>query len=338
VQVTDSAGIVTTRPLSLAIGPVITFTTATPLQPNAVVGQPYTQQIAVTGGTPPYTFSQTGLSDGITLDATGKLAGTPQTLSVLSFTVTVTDVNQVSATQPYVLAVVAPTLPAPTIGGVTDTEPPAQQPGLSLQLANSYPLPLTGTITLTFTSAVGNIDDPAIQFSTGGRTANFTVPAGSTSAVFSTANFAVATGTVAGKITLTLTFQASGEDVTPQPAPIRVLTIPAQAPVITKVAARHTAGGIEVDVTGFSNSRDMASAAFQFQASAGTSLQASQVTVQVDPIFGAWYNDATSQQFGSQFTFTQPFTISGNAAGITNVSVTLTNKEGTSTAVSASVQ
>ncbi len=294
VQVTDSAGIVTTQPLSLAIGPVITFTTPSPLQPNAVVGQPYSQSIAVTGGTQPYTFSQTGLSDGITLDSTGKLAGTPQTLSVLSFTVTVTDVNQVSATQPYLLAVVAPTLPAPTIGGVTDNEPPAQQPGLSLQLANSYPLPLTGTITLTFASTVGNIDDPAIQFSTGGRTANFTVPAGS--------------------------------------------TIPAQAPVITKVAARHTAGGIEVDVTGFSNSRDMASAAFQFQASAGTSLQTSQVTVQVDPIFGTWYSDATSQQFGSQFTFTQPFTISGNGAGITDVSVTLTNKEGASSAVSASVQ
>ncbi len=338
VQVTDSAGIVTTRPLSLAIGPVITFTTPSPLQPNAVVGQAYSQQIAVTGGTPPYTFSQTGLSDGITLDATGKLAGTPPAQSVLSFTVTVTDLNQVSATQPYVLAVVAPTLPAPTIGGVTDTEPPGQQPGLSLQLANSYPLPLTGTITLTFASTVGNIDDPAVQFSTGGRTANFTVPAGSTSAVFSTSSFAIATGTVAGQITLTLTFSASGENVTPQPTPTRIITIPPQAPVVTKVAARHTAGGIEVDATGFSNSRDMVSATFQFQASAGTSLQTSQVTIPVDQIFGSWYSDVASQQFGSQFTFTQPFTISGNAAGITNVSVTLTNKEGASSAVSASVQ
>lgn len=338
VQVTDSVGITATRPLSIAIGPLITFTTPSPLQPSAVVGQAYSQQIAVTGGTPPYTFTQTGLSDGITLDGTGRLAGTPPTLSVLSFSVTVTDVNQVSATQNYVLAVVAPTLPTPTIGGVTDTEPPAQQPGLSLQLANSYPLPLNGTITLTFASAAGNIDDKAIQFSTGGRTANFTVPAGSTNAVFSTANFAIATGTIAGQITLTLTFSASGENVTPQPAPTRIITIPAQAPVITKVAARHTAGGIEVDATGFSNSRDMVSATFQFQASAGTSLQTSQVTVPVDQIFGTWYSDVTSQQFGSQFTFTQPFTISGNAAGITNVSVTLTNKEGASSAVSASVQ
>ena len=143
---------------------------------------------------------------------------------------------------------------------------------------------------------------------------------------------------MAGKITLTLSFQASGEDVTPQPVPTRIITIPAQAPVITKVAARHTTGGLEVEVTGFSNSRDMVSSTFQFQASAGTSLQTSQVTVQVGQIFGTWYSDATSQPFGSLFTFTQPFTISGNAAGITNVSVTLTNPQGASSAVSASVQ
>jgi large repetitive protein len=339
MQVTDSAGIAATQPLSIVIGPLITFTTPSPL-PNAVVGQAYSQQIAVTGGTPPYTFSldSGALPAGVTLDATGKLAGTPTALSAFNFTVRVTDVNQVSATQPYMLSVAPPALPAPTIVGIADTEPPAQQPGLSLQLANSYPLPLTGTITLTFTSAVGDIDDPAIQFSTGGRTANFTIPAGSTSAVFSTANFAIATGTVAGKITLTLSFQASGQDVTPQPVPTRVITIPAQVPVVTKLAAQHTAGGLTVDVTGFSNSRDMVSATFQFTASAGTSLQTSQVTVPVDQIFGTWYNDVTSQQFGSEFTFTQPFTISGNAAGITNVSVTLTNKEGASSAVSASVQ
>lgn len=339
VQVTDSAGIAITRPLSIVIGPIITFTTQPPLQ-IAKAGELFTQQIAVTGGTPPYTFSldSGALPGGVTLDAAGKLAGTPSALGAFDFTVRVTDVNEVSATQPYVLTVVAPTLPAPTIGGITDSEPPAQQPGISLELANSYPLPLTGTITLTFASAAGDIDDPAIQFSTGGRTADFTVPAGSTSAVFSSANFAIATGTVAGEITLTLSFKATGQDVTPEPVPTRVITIPAQAPVVTKVTAQHTAGGLEVDVTGFSNSRDMVSATFQFQASAGTTLQTSQVTVQVGQIFGTWYGDASSEPFGSQFTFTQPFTISGNAAGITNVSVTLTNQQGASSAASASVQ
>ena len=91
-------------------------------------------------------------------------------------------------------------------------------------------------------------------------------------------------------------------------------------------------------VTGFSNTRDMATATFQFQAAAGTNLQTSQVSVPVDQLFSAWFNDPNSVQFGSQFTFTQPFTISGNAVGITGVTVTLTNKQGTSTGVSASAQ
>jgi hypothetical protein len=151
VQVTDSAGVVSTKPMSIVIGPLITFTTPSPL-PNATAGAAYNQSIAVTGGTPPYTFSVDSgtLPAGITLDATGKLAGKPTGLGASNFTVRVTDANEVSATQPYALSVLAPTLPAPTIVGVTDTEPPAQQPGLSLELAKSYPLPLSGTITLTF--------------------------------------------------------------------------------------------------------------------------------------------------------------------------------------------
>jgi hypothetical protein len=82
----------------------------------------------------------------------------------------------------------------------------------------------------------------------------------------------------------------------------------------------------------------MTSAAFQFQAAAGTNLQTSQVTITADQLFATWFNDPNSVQFGSQFTFTQPFTISGNMLGITGVTVTLTNKQGTSAAVSASAQ
>ena len=266
------------------------------------------------------------------------MSGTPTALGLFHFAVRVTDARQLTVTKAYDLTIATPPIPTPSIVGIGDTAPPAQQPALTLQLDHGYPLPLDGTITLTFASAAGNIDDPAIQFSTGGRTAHFTVPPGTTTAVFPASIFALATGTVAGKITLALTFQAAGQDVTPTPAPIRAIDIPAQAPVVTKLAASHTGTGIEVVVTGFSNSRDMATATFQFQAAAGTNLQTSQVAIPVDQLFAAWFNDPNSVQFGSQFTFTQPFTISGNAAGITGVTVTLTNKEGTSTAVSASTQ
>jgi hypothetical protein len=57
-----------------------------------------------------------------------------------------------------------------------------------------------------------------------------------------------------------------------------------------------------------------------------------------DQLFATWFSDTTSQQYGSRFTFAQQFTISGNLTGITGVSATLTNKQGTSNAMSASVQ
>jgi hypothetical protein len=60
---------------------------------------------------------------------------------------------------------------------------PATQPSFNITLAAAYPIALSGTLTLEFTpDAVSPADDPAIQFSAGGRTLNFTIPAGQTSA------------------------------------------------------------------------------------------------------------------------------------------------------------
>lgn len=278
IQLSDSLKVNVIRAFTLTIAPPLAITPAT--LANGAAGTAYSQNFSVAGGTQPYTFTidSGSLPAGMTLDPSGKLSGTPTEPGAFHFSVRVTDARQLTVTKAYDLTIATPAIPTPTIVGVGDTAPPAQQPALTLQLDHGYPLPLDGTITLTFTSAVGDIDDPAIQFSTGGRTAHFTVPPGTTTAVFPASIFALATGTVAGKITLALTFQAAGQDVTPQPPPVRAIDIPAQAPVVTKLAASHTGTGIEVVVTGFSNTRDMATATFQFQAAAGTNLQTSQVS------------------------------------------------------------
>jgi len=54
-------------------------------------------------------------------------------------------------------------------------------------------------------------------------------------------------------------------------------------------------------------------------------------------LFSTWFGDTTSQQFGSRFTYSQQFTVSGNLSELTGVSVTLTNAQGTSNSVSATV-
>lgn len=338
IQVTDAASSSLTGVFDVTIARSLVITPAT--LPDATLGTAYTQSLTATGGTAPYTFTvdSGSLPGGITLASSGNLAGTPTAAGQFSFTARATDSTGLTGTIAYQLKVAAASPISPTITGVTDTEPPAQQPTLSVQLGAVYPVPLDGTINLAFASAAGNVDDKTIVFSNGKTSVNFTIPAGQLNAVFPDASLSLGTGTVAGTITLTLTFKADGQDVTPNPAPTRVITIPAQAPVITNVTASHTGSGIEVDITGFSNTRDMTSATFTFQAAAGTTLTNSQVTVTADQLFATWYSDPTSANYGSQFTFAQPFTLSGNTSGIAGVSVTLTNPQGTSSAATATVQ
>ena len=333
----DSANHTASQSYTLVIAPApITITPAT--LPNGTLGTVYSQQLTATGGAGGYEFNAgSGAPGGITLSSSGLLSGAPTAAGAFSFTVSVTDSKQTTVTQAYQLTINAPPVSAPTVAGVGSTAPPAQQPTISVQIGQPYPTDLSGTVTLTFAPATGNVDDPSIQFSTGGRNATFTVPAGQTEAVFPAA-VSLGTGTVAGTITLTLHFEADGQDVTPHPAPTQVITIEPQAPVITKVTVSSTSGGIEVDVTGFSNTREMVSATFTFQAASGTTLQGGTQTITAGPIFATWYGDTTSDQFGSQFTFAQPFNLSGSANGVASVSVTLTNTVGTSPAVSASAQ
>ena len=337
IMAADSASHTASQTYTLVIGPApVTITPAT--LPNGTLGTAYSQQLTATGGAGGFAFSiGSGAPPGIGLSSSGLLSGTPTATGAFSFGVSVTDSKQTTVTQTYQLTINNAPVSTATVTGVGSTAPPAQQPTISVQLAQPYPTGLTGTITLTFAPAAGNVDDPSIQFSTGGRSVTFTIPEGQTTAVFSAATISLGTGTVAGTITLTLHFRADGQDVTPNPAPTQLITIAPQSPVISKVTVSSTSGGIEVDVTGFSNTREMVSAAFTFQAASGTTLQGGTQTITVGPIFAAWYGDTNSTKFGSQFTFAQPFNISGSANGVANVSVTLTNTVGTSTATSANV-
>ena len=81
-----------------------------------VVGQPYSLTLpAVEGGTPPYTYSLTGLPAGLSFDPdTRTVSGTPTTLSeTVVVTYMVTDKSGASQPLPILVAVVAPPLDAP---------------------------------------------------------------------------------------------------------------------------------------------------------------------------------------------------------------------------------
>ncbi|MET0136016.1 MAG: S8 family serine peptidase [Kibdelosporangium sp.] len=58
---------------------------------SGVVGTPVSLQLSATGGTPPYTWTATGLPAGLSISASGLITGTPTTAGTYSVTATATD-------------------------------------------------------------------------------------------------------------------------------------------------------------------------------------------------------------------------------------------------------
>jgi hypothetical protein len=340
VTVIDSASprATASRQFTVTVNPAaLSITTAS--LPGATAGTAYSQALAATGGTPPYTWTATSLPAWLSLSAGGVLSGTPAQSGSFTFTVTVTDSARPAATasRQFTLTVAVPQAPQVSITGLTDTVNPIQQPAVDVQLSAAYPLAITGTITLAFTpDAVNPSDDPSIQFSTGGRTISFTIPAGQTSASWASTHF-IQTGTVAGTITLTLSLSAGGQNITPTPAPTRSVRIARAAPTIQSVQVVRTSSGFNVQVKGYSTPRQVTQAVFNFAAAQGGNLQTTQLTVAVDSVFTTWYTGTSSTQYGSLFLYTQPFTVTGNVSAIASVSVTLSNATGSSSAGPVSV-
>ncbi|RPJ53233.1 MAG: IPTL-CTERM sorting domain-containing protein [Acidobacteria bacterium] len=94
--------------------------------PAGVVGTPYNQTVTATGGVAPYTFASAPVPPvpGLTLSSAGVLSGSPTTVGIFNFTITVMDSNQCPGSQVYsisitgcpVITVRPPTLPAGVVG------------------------------------------------------------------------------------------------------------------------------------------------------------------------------------------------------------------------------
>jgi hypothetical protein len=146
------------------------------------------------------------------------------------------------------------------------------------------------------------------------------------------------TGTVAGRISLTLALRAGTQDITPSPAPVITGSIGRSAPVIRSVSARRVTGGLEVQIIGYTTSKEITAGTFRFTPAAGSTLQTAELTVQLSEGAQRWYQSAESRPFGSQFTLTQQFNVQGDTSAIGSVTVALSNAQGSSQPVSANFQ
>lgn len=209
---------------------------------------------------------------------------------------------------------------------------PGSQPAVNFQFAQSYPVPVTATFTLTVQPATsGGVTDPAVQFASGGDTYTVTIPANSTTAV----PVQLQTGTLAGTITVTATLNAGGTDITPTSLQPVVIQVPQSAPVLSSVSLVRSGTTLTVTVQGYSSTREIQSAQFHFTGLNGQTLANPDVIVQLGNAFTQWYSSTLSNQYGSAFSYTQSFTLSQDASTIGSVSVTLTNSVGTSNSESA---
>lgn len=330
VQVTDSASATATQQFTIAITGLAITTAAT--LPSAAVGTAYSVTLAA-AGTPPYTWSAQGaLPAGLTLDASsGTISGTPTAGGSSSVTIQVTDSTQATASTDFTLFVLSG-----SFTGISGTVTSDEQLSGTVAPGAAYPADITGQIALSFEPAASlsaPSDDPSILFSSGGVTSDFTIPANSTTPV----PFSLQTGTVAGTITLTVSWQSGGPLAVPV-ALTQTIQIAPAAPVISAITATTTSTGFQVQITGYSNTRELTQALLQFAPAAGQTLQTTSLTVSLSSAAATWFQSGTSDQYGSQFILTLPFTVSnGGSSAIGSISVQLQNSVGSSSSSSATL-
>ena len=176
VQVTSANLLTATRAFSLTVVALPAVTTTS--LPGGTQNAAYSTTLAATGGTLPYTWSITSgsLPAGLTLaPSTGAISGTPSGNGTSNFTVQVSDVNSLKATQPLTLAVVV----APPTVTTTSLPNGTQNAAYTATLAASAgTLPYTWSITsgslpggLTLTPGTGAISGTP----SGNGTSSFTV-------------------------------------------------------------------------------------------------------------------------------------------------------------------
>jgi hypothetical protein len=202
-----------------------------------------------------------------------------------------------------------PLLPSFQFTGASGQQQPFQQPAIGLSLTAPYPVDVQGVLSISTVSDTF-AQDPAVRFSNGGQTAQFTIPANTLQARFagSAMQIQVQTGTVAGSILITPAFAVSNFDITPSgPATLR-LDVPRTAPVLLAGAiVSQSANTLSVSIAGYATTRSLQTLNFTFTGENNRSL--GQSAVDLSGASRIWFQSAASIPFGGQFSVQLPFTL-----------------------------
>lgn len=209
-------------------------------------------------------------------------------------------------------AAALPPLPSYRFEGPSGNIEPLQQPAIALTLDQPYPVLLRGVLTISTDSSVFGID-PSVQFSTGGRTVGFTIPANSTRAIFSNNNTSIRiqTGSAAGTILIAPSFQTdAGINRTPESPVILSLNVPERTPDLVDIRLETGSSTLQFVITGYSTPRNLTTIELVIQRDRHDDAT---FTFDVSASSAIWFNSGGSQGFGGLFTATVPFRVIGSA-------------------------
>lgn len=206
-----------------------------------------------------------------------------------------------------------PKMPVPRIVPSSAVPRNGQQLKISLQLEQPAVGPGTGTLRVSFS---GDKPDPAIMFANGAREVAFEVAAGSRNITFDGAPEAVLqTGTTTGTLRLEAVTESGSAVATYRfdPAPVTVDT----------ATARRNGPALEIDLTGFDNTRGVGSLNFRFFDRAGNPLGI--VTSTPAEQFKAFFDQSN---LGGVFRLRASFPVTGDATIVGSVIVEIANSVG----------
>ena len=319
-----------------------------PASGPVMVGIPYTAICAVSGGVPGYIFSLSAgsLPSGLTPAATATtytISGLPAAPVAYSYTVQVKDSAGQLAAQSFSGTI----SPAPSVGSFTlpAVVSVANQYTTNLTLSSAPPTTLSGTLCLTFSASpsvvsAGSYQTQEVVFANGttnpacsstlNTTLAFTVPAGSTAAVWSGSSSQFSQGTVAGTITVTMNslVDPSGNSVLPSPPPSQTITVAVGAPALAgSPTLTVSSSSVTVVFDAVTPTRSVTGATYVFNPGSSQPMTAT-VSFTSGPFAGddqsQWFGTPASLATGGSFSLSATFSCS-NCSALTGVQVTLTN-------------
>jgi hypothetical protein len=275
----------------------ITFRNETSLvltvPPIAVQGANFALQAAAPSGQ----TVQPGQGGGFTVTFTPQAVGASQGSLLIG-----------DRTYPLLGTGIGPPLPKPTVSLDLKQAASAQQGTLIVRFDAPAQTSGTGTATLDFQGAA----DSAMAFASGGRSATFAIAPGDVQAALP-----FQTGTTAGVLTFTVQVGTASDR--------QSVTIAAGPPVVTTTQAGRTPGQVQIQVTGFDNTRSLGTLSFTFYDAAGNPVAPGAIRTDAAADFTKYFSTST---LGGVFLLRASFPVTGDATLVTSCDATLTNSAG----------